>query len=74
MKKYYTESRTGTNVLHTIKGRKAKSIGHIWRRYFLLKHVLEGRIERRTQMTGRRGRRHEQLLDDIKETRGYRTL
>jgi hypothetical protein len=26
------------------------------------------------QMTGRRGRRHEQLLDDLKETSGYRTL
>jgi hypothetical protein len=74
MKKYYTESRTGRNVLHTIKWRKANSIGHIWRRNCLLKHVLEGRIERRIQMAGRRGRRHEQLLDDLKETKGYRTL
>jgi hypothetical protein len=62
------------NILHTIKRRKANSIGHIWRRNCLLKHVLEGRIERRIQITGRRGRRHEQLLDDHKETRGYRTL
>jgi hypothetical protein len=61
------------NILHTIKRRKANSIGHIWRRNCLLKHVLEGRIET-TQMTGRRGRRHEQLLDDLKETGGYRTL
>jgi hypothetical protein len=56
------------NILHTIKQRKANSIGHIWRRNCLLKHVLEGRIERRIQMTGRRGRRHEHLLDDLKET------
>jgi len=25
-------------------------------------------------MTGRRGRRHKQLLDDLKEKRGYRKL
>ena len=58
------------NIIHTrtIKRRKANSIGHIWRRNCLLKHVLEGRIER-THMTGRRGRRHEQLLDDLKEPR-----
>jgi hypothetical protein len=31
----------------------------------LLKHVIEGRIE----MTGRRGRRSMQLLDDLKEKR-----
>jgi hypothetical protein len=36
----------------------------------LLKHVIEGRVE----VTGRRGRRHMQLLDTLKETKGYRKL
>jgi hypothetical protein len=68
MKKYYTVKVR--NTLQTIKWRKANPIGHILRRNCLLKHVLEGRIER-IQVTGRR---HDQLLDDLKETRGYRTL
>jgi hypothetical protein len=33
------------NILHTIKQRKADSIGHILRRNRLLKHVIEGQIE-----------------------------
>jgi hypothetical protein len=36
-----------------------------------LKHVIEGKIEERIEVTGRRGRRHQQLLDDLKEKRGY---
>jgi hypothetical protein len=35
-----------------------------------LKHVTEGARERRIEMTGRRGRRLKQLLDDHKEIRG----
>jgi hypothetical protein len=49
------EERT---ILCTIKGRKAKWIGHILRRNCLLKHVIEGKI----------GRRHKHLLDDLTET------
>jgi hypothetical protein len=59
------------NVLHTIKIRKANWIGHILRRNCLLKHVIEGKLEGRTEMTGRRGRRRKQLLDDLKEKRRY---
>ena len=44
-----------------------KWIGHILHRSCLLKHVIEGKME----MTVRRGRRSKQLLDDLKETRGY---
>jgi hypothetical protein len=33
------------NILHTVKGRKAKWIGHILPRNCLLKHVIEGKIE-----------------------------
>jgi hypothetical protein len=59
------------NILHTIKRRKANWIGHIVRRNCLLKHVIEGKLEGRIEMTGRRGRRRKQLLDDLKEKRRY---
>jgi replicative superfamily II helicase len=54
------------NILHTIK-RKANWIGHILRRNCLLKHVIEGKLGGRIEMTGRRGRRRKPLLDDLKE-------
>jgi hypothetical protein len=41
------------NVLHKIKIRKANWIGHILRRNCLLKHVIEGKLEGRTEMMGR---------------------
>jgi hypothetical protein len=59
------------NILHTIKRRNANGIGHILRRNCLLKHVIEGKLERKTEMTGRRGRRRKQLLDNLKEKRRY---
>jgi hypothetical protein len=55
------------NIVHTIKRRKANWIGHILRRNCLLKHVIEGKLEGRIEMMGRRGRRRMQLLDDLKE-------
>jgi hypothetical protein len=59
------------NILHTIKRRKANWIGHIMRRNCLLKHVIEGKLEGRIKMTGRRGRRRKQLLDGLREKRRY---
>jgi hypothetical protein len=59
------------NVLHTIKGKKANWIGHILFRNYLLKHVIEGKLEGRIEVTGRRGRRRKQLMHDLKENRGY---
>jgi hypothetical protein len=59
------------NVLHTITRRKANWIGYILHRNCLLKHAIEGKVEGRIEMTGRRGRRRKQLLDDLKEKRGY---
>jgi hypothetical protein len=58
-------------VLHRIKRRKAKWIGHIWRRNCFLKRVVEGKIDGRLEVTGRRGRRRKHLLDDLKEKRVY---
>jgi hypothetical protein len=59
------------NILHTIQRRKANWIDHILRRNCLLKHVIEGKLERRIEMTGRRGRMRKQLLDDLNETRRH---
>jgi hypothetical protein len=59
------------NIVHTIKRRKANWICHILRRNCLLKHVIEGKVEGRIDMTGRRGRRRKQLLDDLKGKRRY---
>jgi hypothetical protein len=57
------------NILHTIKIIKDNWIGHILRRNCLLKHVIEGKLEGRAEITVRRGRRHKQLLDDLEEKR-----
>jgi hypothetical protein len=59
------------NILHAIKTRKANWIGHVLRRNCLLKHATEGKLESRIEVTVRRGRRHKQLLDILKEKRGY---
>jgi len=37
----------------------------------LLKHVTEGKMVGRIEVTGRRGRRSKQLLDELQENRGY---
>jgi hypothetical protein len=37
----------------------------------LQKHVIEGKLEGRIELTGRRGRRRKQLLDDLKEKKRY---
>jgi hypothetical protein len=38
--------------------------------YFLLKRVIEGKIEGRIEVMGKQGRRCKQLLDNLKEMRG----
>ena len=55
------------NILHEIRKRKANWIGHILRRNCLLQRVIEGKIERGLEVTGRQGRRRRKLLDDLKE-------
>jgi hypothetical protein len=54
------------NILHIMERRKTYSTGHLVRRNCLLKHVIDGKIE----VTGRRGIRRKQLLDDFKEMFG----
>jgi hypothetical protein len=41
------------------------------RRNCFLQRVIEGKIKGGTGVTGRRGRRHRKLLDDLKDRRGY---
>jgi hypothetical protein len=62
------------NILHTVKRRKANWVGHILRRNCLLKRVIEGKIEGMIKVKGRQGKRRKQLLDDLKEKRGYLKL
>ena len=62
------------NILQEISKRKANWIGHILRRNCLLQRVIEGKINGRIEVTGRRGRRRRKLLDDLKVRRGYSHL
>jgi hypothetical protein len=53
-----------------MRRRKANWIVHTLRRNCLLKHVIEGKMEERIKVMGRRERRRKQQLDDLKEMRG----
>ena len=59
------------NILHEIRKRKAKWIGHILRRNCLLQRVIEGKIQGGIEVTGRQGRRRRNLLDELRERRGH---
>ena len=57
-------------VLHTIKIKKAKWIGHILRVRCLLRHLrhaTEGRIQARIEVTGRGEGSREQLLNALRK-------
>jgi hypothetical protein len=71
MNKYYIESTKNRAVIDTIKGRKANWIGHILHRNCLLKHVIEGKLEGRIETTGRWGKSHKHLLNDLTEKTRY---
>jgi len=62
------------NILHEIRKWKANWIGHILCRNCLLQWVIEGKIKGGIEVTGKRGRKHRKLLDDLKERRGYSHL
>jgi len=59
------------NILHTIKKRKVNWIGHILGRNCLLKHVIEGKIKGRIEVTRRQVRRRNLLQDDLQEKGRY---
>ena len=54
------------NILHEIRKRKAKWIGHILRRQCLLKQVNKGKIKGEIEVTRRRGRRRKKLLETLR--------
>ena len=54
--KYYKEPRRRDGNLETIERRRTNWTGHILRGNCLLKCVIEGKIEIRIEVTGRRGR------------------
>jgi hypothetical protein len=62
------------NIIRPVKIRKANWIGHILCRNCFLKRVIEGKLEGRIEVTGRRGRRRKHLLDDLKENIRYGKL
>ena len=55
------------DILYEIRKRKANWISHILRRNCLLQQVIEGKIKGQIEVTRRRGRRREKLLDDLKD-------
>ena len=59
------------NMLPAIYRRKANWIGHILRLNCLLKHVIEGKKEEMKKVAGRRGRKRNQILNDLEEQIGY---
>jgi len=59
------------NILQTVKRKKGNWIGRILCRNCLLKHVTEGKVEGKKKVTGRRGKRCKQLLEELKEKRKY---
>jgi hypothetical protein len=66
-KKVLRSAKEEWNILHKKNRRKALWIGHVLRRKCLLKYIIEGKIGRGMRVTGRRGVRSKQALDDIKE-------
>jgi hypothetical protein len=63
-----TEER---KILPTIHRTKANCISWTLRRNCLIKHATGVDIERRIEVTRRRGRRRKYLLDEVKERRKY---
>jgi hypothetical protein len=68
MKKYYEALRS---IPHTIKRGKVNWCGYILSRDYRLKHFTERRIEGNIEGMERQGRRHKQLLDDLRERKSY---
>jgi hypothetical protein len=57
------------NIINKIKRKKALLIGCFLRRNCRLKDISEGKIDGGIQVTGRKGIRRKQLLDDLKKMR-----
>jgi hypothetical protein len=65
-----TKRQGEKNKLQTIK-REGQWGRHILRRNCILKHVIGGKIEGRIEVTGGRGTRRKQILDELENKEGY---
>jgi hypothetical protein len=65
MKNYMVKEKR--NVPYAIKRRNRNWIGHILHRNCLQQHAIEGKVELRLEVTGRRNGKREQLLNELKE-------
>ena len=63
--------KKGRTIPHAGKRRKSNWTGNTLCRNCLLKHVIEGKLEGKIEVTGRQGKRRKQLLDGLKDTREY---
>ena len=63
--KSIAQSQGERNILHAVQRRKANWIGHVLCRNCLLRQIIEGKIEGKIKVMGRRGRRRKQLLEDF---------
>jgi hypothetical protein len=59
-----------TDILYRVQY-KANWIGHSFHWNDIIEHAIERKIEESIDVTGRRGRRCKQILDNPKVTRGY---
>ena len=57
--------------LEKAKPRKSSTYEITLLAYVILKHIIEGKIEGKMEVKGRRGIRCKQLLDDLEEKRRY---
>jgi hypothetical protein len=64
------EDKEFRNILLTIQRRKANWADHILLKNCLQKQVPEAKLKRRTEVTEKQGRRHKQLLHELKKMRG----
>ena len=59
------------NILHALAISNSNCTGHILHRNCLLKQVIERKIGRKLEVRERGRSRRKQLLNDLKERRGY---
>jgi hypothetical protein len=64
-----TKNQGRTEYPTYIKRRKIICVGHIMRKNGLLKHVIEGQIEGKIEVTGRRGGRRNNLWMTLRKRR-----
>ena len=67
----YARSNKYKNTLRKKERRKAKWIGHSWRRNYLIKYITEGKTVEKIEVAGKRGGKSKRLLNDPKKMRGY---